>query len=1309
MTIKKPIILEQDGVLSQLADGDLINAGGTASSTFTVGGKGLLFDDGSSTSPGGLQGITLQNAYDNSSTAGQPAVIRLASGRNLQITNSDSSISFLLVNAATGDITVGGNIVTSGLVDGVDVSVLKTLVDKHLDGTGQRHLAIDVDIIPISSLPGSVSNVQEALEYLATNSPSGLLTEINAVEAAIGPSINANGTFNASGFTNVTDVLNNPTSVTDAIQQVANAFTAQSGTGNVKGPTTASTDNAIVRFDGTTGKLIQNSLVTVSDTGAFTAPSVGSVIPFFFADQAAFPSATTYRGAIVLSNSDGRMYFAHGGSWNAVAKLSDVPSDLFVNTIGDTMTGNLTFSSGAKVTGLPTPTNTSDATPKSYVDDNFVNAAGDTMAGNLAFAGGAKITGLPAPTSNGDAATKQYVDDNFVNTTGDTMAGSLTFTGGAKVTGLPTPLTDSDAANKQYVDDNFVNVAGDTVTGNLTFAGGAKVTGLPTPIVNGDAANKAYVDAEATARANADATLQAAINAEITARIAGDTSVQSAVNAEITARASADATLQAAINAEITARTSADTTLQNNLNAEATARAAADATLQAAIDAEVSARSALSQYADDTFLKKSGGTVTGALVIGSGGSLTGVPTPVNDTDAANKAYVDSILVGLSWKDSVRAATTANINLATAAQNGSVLDDVTLATGDRILVKDQTTKSQNGIYVVNATGAPTRASDLSLANEFDAAAVLVREGSANQSTAWTQTETVTTVGTSNVVWVQFGKSTTVGTDISLGSPVTGDMTGAVELLTSTTVSDGIAQLNEVLAKLVPAAPPNFPGSYTLAVQSFSGSYRMADFTQTDNTATGSKTVAGGTTVSTVRRAASYTTNTVQNVGPGNKGTVTARVNGVAAGAVTLTSALTGAGTYNNLVISNNVDYNTVDSTKAAGFWSVFTAGAAGNVSTGWNEVDITDSVAGSTNKAAWYYDSSAPGTPTFTSTSITPPASPTLVYSSTIPHYSSANTFTVSFNANRLSGDMYPTSDTFMTGTAGGAFDAPASRTYSQAGITTPLARNLYVSSGSAAVSTTSNIIAGFGSSSTGPSVSVSNSYSTGTAAISPSGTVLYKTGTSSSMEETSVQVGSTIGSGSTAVARIVNSGSADTPAFTASAALFNSQSSTLLASDATIVAAVLKHDQTNYSTGYLPAGPNLSSGRSGSQYFTFKIVRTSVSKFDIRWTGTLAGLWVAVPGSTIDSSSGLSGWLDASVAYAGSGIPGSNTGAGGNGSNGCALGTVAPLNSAQTNRSITITFGTVSSSSTATNEIYVRIKLTSGQSITALSLQTASN
>jgi hypothetical protein len=151
----------------------------------------------------------------------------------------------------------------------------------------------------------------------------------------------------------------------------------------------------------------------------------------------------------------------------------------------------------------------------------------------------------------------------------------------------------------------------------------------------------------------------------------------------------------------------------------------------------------------------------------------------------------------------------------------------------------------------------------------------------------------------------------------------------------------------------------------------------------------------------------------------------------------------------------------------------------------------------------------------------------------------------------------------------------------------------------------------------------------------------------------------------------------------------------------------LKNDTTDYSSGHWPTiGPNLS-GQAASQYFTFRLVRTSLSKFDIKYTGNIAGLWVAVPGSTIDTSSTANGWIDMSVAYAGSGVPGAGTG--GNGTNGCALGGTITKNVQATAGSYTATFGTVSTSSTGTNEVYVRIKLTTGQSVSALSLETASH
>lgn len=138
-----------------------------------------------------------------------------------------------------------------------------------------------------------------------------------------------------------------------------------------------------------------------------------------------------------------------------------------------------------------------------------------------------------------------------------------------------------------------------------------------------------------------------------------------------------------------------------------------------------------------------------------GNRLTSVGAPVAGDDAARKSDVDAVAAGLSWKDSVRVATTANGDLATAYENGDTIDGIVLATGDRILLKDQTDPIENGIYTVNATGAPTRATDADEVNELDGGAVFVEEGTANADKAFVQTADGVTPGTDAQTWVQFG--------------------------------------------------------------------------------------------------------------------------------------------------------------------------------------------------------------------------------------------------------------------------------------------------------------------------------------------------------------------------------------------------------------------------------------------------------------------------------------------------------------------------------------------------------------------------
>ncbi len=149
------------------------------------------------------------------------------------------------------------------------------------------------------------------------------------------------------------------------------------------------------------------------------------------------------------------------------------------------------------------------------------------------------------------------------------------------------------------------------------------------------------------------------------------------------------------------------------------------------------------------YVDVAGDTMTGDLVMSGGATVTGLPDPVNDSDAANKAYVDATAAGLTWKTAVLAATTTNITLSAP----QTIDGVAVVAGNRVLVKNQTLPQDNGIYIV-AAGAWTRSTDADSPSELDSAAVFVQQGSSQADTGWTQTATIVTVGTTPQVWVQF---------------------------------------------------------------------------------------------------------------------------------------------------------------------------------------------------------------------------------------------------------------------------------------------------------------------------------------------------------------------------------------------------------------------------------------------------------------------------------------------------------------------------------------------------------------------------
>ena len=141
-----------------------------------------------------------------------------------------------------------------------------------------------------------------------------------------------------------------------------------------------------------------------------------------------------------------------------------------------------------------------------------------------------------------------------------------------------------------------------------------------------------------------------------------------------------------------------------------------------------------------------------------------LPSPSSSGDAASKSYVDSLVEGLAWKDSCRVATQANLNLSSP---GATIDGITMASQDRVLVRAQSTASENGIYVWNgASTAMTRSLDASTFAELEQAVTTVEEGT-SAAVTYRQDQVNGTIGSSTISWVSFGTSAPAASESTAG--------------------------------------------------------------------------------------------------------------------------------------------------------------------------------------------------------------------------------------------------------------------------------------------------------------------------------------------------------------------------------------------------------------------------------------------------------------------------------------------------------------------------------------------------------------
>ena len=397
-----------------------------------------------------------------------------------------------------------------------------------------------------------------------------------------------------------------------------------------------------------------------------------------------------------------------------------------------------------------------------------------------------------------------------------------------------TKIADDSINSEHYVDGSIdtAHIADSQITTAKIGADAVDGTKIADDSIN----SEHYVDGSIDTAHIADSQITTAKIADTnvtTAKIA-DSAITSAkindgaiVNADINASAAIDAS-------KIHDGTISNTEfghlngVTSNIQTQLDAREASNASLTA-IGALATTDGNFIVGSGSTWVAETGSTARVSLGLGtiatqsassvsiSGGTITGLGAPSNSSDAATKNYVDNLVTGLKTRIITRAATTANIDLSADLQNGDTLDGITLATGNKVLVKDQTDATQNGIYDVVASGTATRNTDYDTVAELAGQLVIVQEGSSNADKIFLcTTDNSGSIGSVNIVFTIVQPSN-VG-DVTL----TGTQTLTNKTLTSPVISEIVSVSNGNISVL-----PNGTGKVLLDGNGSSGGVTISD--------------------------------------------------------------------------------------------------------------------------------------------------------------------------------------------------------------------------------------------------------------------------------------------------------------------------------------------------------------------------------------------------------------------------------------------------------------------------------------------------
>lgn len=546
---------------------------------------------------------------------------------------------------------------------------------------------------------------------------------------------------------------------------------------------------------------------------------------------------------------------------------------------------------------------------------------------------------------------------------------------------------------------------------------------------------------------------------------------------------------------------------------------------------------------------------------------------------------------------------------------------------------------------------------------------------------TSTDSVITISTTSNT-IGNGSSIANGLMLPLGN--TNFAGGAVNLTENMDTTSAINDINKLLGLLVPPAPTAFPNA-ALTIANLNGNQPLLAAAVPNNTDSGAP--AAGNAVNRVSGLV-VSSNNFNDIGPVSNGTLSLMLNDSPASIITLDG---NAHSVTGLVVSDLKNFPA----NVAGFWkSMDVAVVNRSVSAGVNKMKIVHSAAGNTNNVYFVTDTMT-STPNLVSTGLAQASAGTFAYSSGVPHYGTGGQLIVQGSITNLAGNTYYGGSDPLSVSGTNSIINAQSFTYSNLGINTPIAKDT-----TAATPITSILVNVDGSVHDVGLVQgiVKNVNGQSSATNLANTKILVKRGSASStrIDEMAVPVtGLGNNPNANSAVRVSILSNSDTPA--ASHGTWASNA-TLVNYEAAVVGGILAHDQTDYSVGFLPVGPNLSSGRNGTQYATFAFNRAVVSQFKINVIGTYSGCWVKLPGVSDSGSispNSANGWWNAFLPYNGAGVPGNIS----DSSAGIAVGSVMSGASGSYN----VTFGPQSSTNSIGNIILVRFKLTAGQKITALS------